>query len=191
MGPNALANPPGAKSPREESGSLLERGRANAVSSAEAARAAGSSRKMELAPQDATEAAVSRFLRSFQALLVSTRLYQKNHPLLLASLEAADMHLRATLERVAPVAVGVENGAIVFCRTKGAEPAPLESKEAWETLAEDWTRRGIRSLLFLPQTNLGELDAFARLLNATRPHLGTDWAARLAEQRVFGIRANV
>jgi hypothetical protein len=146
-------------------------------------------------PQNAAEAGIARFLRSFQALLVATRLYQKNHPLALSALEGAEFHLRAALEHISPIAVGVENGALVYSPAKGADAVRLESGESWATLGEDFSRRGLRSLTFLPSTNLSELDSLARLWHAagnwTGPRAFEDWPTQFAALRIAGIRANV
>jgi hypothetical protein len=146
-------------------------------------------------PQNAAEAGIARFLRSFQALLVATRLYQKNHPLALSALEGAELHLRAALEHISPISVGVEDGEVVYSPSKGADPLPLESGESWATLAEDWTRRGLCSLIFLPSTNLSELDSLARLWHAAGNWPGArtieDWPTQFAALRIVGIRANV
>jgi hypothetical protein len=149
------------------------------------------SAKINATPQDAVEFCVGRFLRSFQALCVATRLYQKNHPLASAALETADLHLRAALERVSPIAIGIENDVLVFSPAKNTDPTPLEINAAWTGLVDSWKRRGIRTLLFLPQTNLGELDALSRMLNSQRNLSDSEWLARLAEFRILGIRVNV
>ena len=146
-------------------------------------------------PRNAAEAGVARFLRSFQALLVATRLYQKNHPLALSALEGAELHLRAALEHVSPISIGVENGAMVYAPAKGTDPVPLESDEPLGTVAEEWRRRGLRSLIFLPSTNLSELDSLARLwhaaVNWTGPRAADEWSTQFAAMRIAGIRANV
>jgi hypothetical protein len=145
--------------------------------------------------RNAAEAGIARFLRSFQALLVATPLYQKNHPLALSALEGAELHLRAALVHVSPISIGVENGAMVYSPSKGADPVPLESDESLATVAEDWRRRGLRSLIFLPSTNLSELDSLARLwhtaVNWTGPRAADEWSTQFAAMRIAGIRANV
>ncbi len=171
----------------------------NRASSANSARASVANRgskaavtsKANATPQDAVEFCVARFLRSFQALCVATRLYQKNHPLANTALETADIHLRAALERVSSIAIGIENDILVFCPTKNADPVPLEINAAWTGLIDNWKRRGIRTLLFLPQTNLGEIDSFSRMLNLPRNLSDAEWSARFAEFRILGIRVNV
>ena len=137
------------------------------------------------------EFCVARFLRSFQALCVATRLYQKNHPLANTALETADLHLRAALERVSTIAIGIENDVLVFCPAKNTDPIPLEINAAWTGLIDNWKRRGIRTLLFLPQTNLGEIDSFSRMLNLSRNLSDAEWSSRFAEFRILGIRVNV
>jgi hypothetical protein len=54
------------------------------------------------------ELAVRRFLESFQILLRSARFYDKNHPRVLESLEAAEKDLRAALRLLPCIAIGVE-----------------------------------------------------------------------------------
>jgi hypothetical protein len=121
---------------------------------------------------------------------VAARLYQKNHPITLSALETVELHLRAALERVNPIAIGLENGVLVFCAAKNAEPTPLEINAAWMGLADNWKRRGIRTLSVLPQTNLGELDALSRIVNLPRTLSDAEWTACLAEHRILGIRVN-
>jgi hypothetical protein len=146
--------------------------------------------KANVTPQDAVEFCVGRFLRSFQALCVTARLYQKNHPLTISALETVELHLRAALERVSPIAIGLEKGVLVFCPTKNSDPVPLEINAAWTGLADNWNRRGIRTLFVFPRTNLGELDTLSRLVNLPRSLSDAEWSARLAENRIFGIRLN-
>ena len=146
--------------------------------------------KANATPQDAVEFCVGRFLRSFQALCVTTRLYQKNHPLAISALETVELHLRAALERVSPIGIGIENDVLVFCPAKNTDPTPLEINAAWTGLIDNWKRRGIRTLEFLPSTNLGEIDALSRMLNFPRNLSDSEWSARFAENRILGIRVN-
>ncbi len=107
------------------------------------------------------------------------------------SRKTADLHLRAALERVSPIAIGLENDVLVFCPAKNTNPIPLEINAAWTGLVDNWNRRGIRTLLFLPQTNLGEMDSLSRMLNLPRNLSDAEWSARFAEYRILGIRVNV
>ena len=192
MAHHALPSPPStdARPPRESGGknrvSPMNRG-----SKANVSPKLNATSKISATPQDAVEFCVGRFLRSFQALCVATRLYQKNHPLANTALETADLHLRAALERVSPIAIGLENDVLVFCPAKNTNPIPLETNAAWTGLVDNWNRRGIRTLLFLPQTNLGEMDSFSRMMNLPRNLSDAEWSARFAEYRIVGIRVNV
>jgi hypothetical protein len=170
-----------------------ESGGKNRISSASSARTSTGVRGggANVTPQDAVEFCVGRFLRSFQALCVTTRLYQKNHPLAISALETVELHLRAALERVSPIAIGIENDVLVFCSAKNTDPSPLEINAAWTGLIDSWKRRGIRTLVFLPSTNLGEIDALSRMLNLPRNLSDAEWAARFTENRILGIRVNV
>ncbi len=53
-------------------------------------------------------AAVSKFLRSFQALILSTRLYDEGHSLTIAAAESAEQHLHEALMLVVPVAIRID-----------------------------------------------------------------------------------
>ncbi len=62
-------------------------------------------RKGKACSSDATEIAVARFLRTFQALLITARLYQRDHPLATAAVESANAQLRFALQHLAQVAI--------------------------------------------------------------------------------------
>ncbi len=157
------------------------------------------------------ELAVGRFLESFQILLRSARLYDKNHPRVLESLAAAEKDLRAALRLLPCIAISVERDRL-SAPLLGEHSLTTHGHEL-STLAQELSRCGVTSLVFLPETNLGELDALARLLNATplkasapaRSEAGTkhataretsheaqsrDWRARLDERRISSIHVN-
>lgn len=154
--------------------------------------------------QEHAEPIVVRFLRSLQVLLRSARLYRKNHPRLLENLETADRSLRAALETLGPVALGVERGGI-FVPKLGEMPL-ADPREEFNGLAESLARVGITSLVFYPETNQGELDTLVHLINNTL--LRSDprdkekggasaaasgkpsWSKRLAEHHIVGIAVN-
>ncbi|HJY85686.1 MAG TPA: hypothetical protein VKE24_02510 [Candidatus Acidoferrales bacterium] len=157
------------------------------------------------------ELAVGRFLESFLVLLRSVRLYNKHHPRVLESLEATEKDLRTALRLLPCVAIGVERDRLI---------APLIGEHSLTahgleltTLAQELSRCGVTSLVFLSETNLGELDTLARLLNAASLRTsaqarrdaetkhaaaheisheahGRNWGARLAEHRISSIQAN-
>lgn len=143
--------------------------------------------------------AAARFLRSFRVLLNSTRLYQKNHPHLMESLEAAERDLRGALQSSAPLHLAVDRSGF---RLRAGAPQVADPRGELKPLAEQLGRCGVTSLAFSAATNLGELDALARLLNrapqndgaALHPNssgvLAADWTAHLAERGVSGIRIN-
>ena len=58
--------------------------------------------------------AAGRFVRSLHVMLRSARLYQKNHPRLVESLEAAEESLRAAFDHAAPLAIRFEHGRAIF-----------------------------------------------------------------------------
>jgi hypothetical protein len=151
----------------------------------------------ELHADAGAEIAAAHCLRSFRVLLRSARFYQKNHPRLLESLEAAERDLRGALELLSPLVVGVEGGSLGVPMLQGRSlPDP---RGELDSLAQELSRCGITSLVFLPETNLGELDILAHLLNdallsagaaAPQAH-GRDWPTRLAAHHISGIRINV
>ncbi len=157
----------------------------------------------------ATELAVGRFLRSFQVLLRSSRLYQKNHPRVMESLEATERNLRAALELVPSVAVAVERGRLAVPLTgPEASARPLDDRRGeLSALADTLSRCGVTSLIFRAQTNLGELDTLAGLLNSTLQKPGAaasrsagtrgagqpnrqSWVKRLQTHHLLGIAIN-
>ncbi len=158
---------------------------ATAASAAPAAKAPRDTQELQRA-----QVAVSRFARSLQVLVRAARLYQKNHPHVMESLEAVDTDLRGALDKVCPLELGVERPRLIF-RGQPLADARGELKK----LAEALHRRGIFTLVFLPQTHLGELGTFVQALAASPMQAGDpeeplDWAALLEEKRINGIRVN-
>lgn len=140
--------------------------------------------------------AAARFLRSFHVLLRSTRLYHKNHPRTLESLETAGRCLREALALSSPLAFAVERERVQFAHR------PLSDRHGeLASLAKELTRRGISSVVFLPETHLGELDTLAALVEAEPPNpLGrhgprwnatAEWVQKLDDHRIRGIRINL
>jgi len=144
-----------------------------------------------------------RFLCSFQTLLRSSRLYQKNHPRVLEALEVAAQYLREALERLPAVAVRVEGRALwaawpeAAWATESEPPRELENPRGeLGGLAEELRRCGVRSISFQSETHIGELDTLVRLLNdgavrkRTTQKGESDWAESLKERGIIGIRIN-
>ncbi len=135
--------------------------------------------------------AAGRFVRSLHVMLRSARLYQKNHPRLIESLEAAEESLRAAFDHAAPLAIRFEHGRAIF---RGQPLA--DGRGEMKSLAEDLSGRGVSVLVFSRETNLGELNSLATLLSASRNGNGhstmaSEWPRILERQHVAGIRINV
>lgn len=137
---------------------------------------------------------VARFLGSFQVLLHSARLYQKNHPRILESLQEVERNLRTVLEQLSFVSIGIERGSLVLS-TVPDRPLPDQRGEL-KALAEELGRCGIASLVLLPETHLGELDTFAHLMNSqdtltrNRAAVVPNWTALIRQHRIVGIQVN-
>jgi hypothetical protein len=135
--------------------------------------------------------AAGRFVRSLHVLLRSARLYQKNHPRMVESLEGAEESLRAAHDHAAPLAIRFDHGRVLF------RGQPLsDSRGEMKSLAEDLSGRGVSVLVFSRETNLGELNSLAALLCASRNGNGhatmsSEWPHLLQRQHVAGIRINV
>ncbi len=133
--------------------------------------------------------AAGRFVRSLHVLLRSARLYQKNHPRLVESLEGVEESLRAAFDHVAPVAIRFDHGRVVF------RGHPLgDSRGEMKSLADDLSGRGVSVLVFSRETNLGELNSLAGLLSASRnghSTMSSEWPHLFDRQKIAGIRINV
>ena len=142
-------------------------------------------------------AKVQRALRSLQILLRSTRLYQKDHPQTMESLDAAYEALRDVAGSLNGLELRLERGGVLVPKLG---PAPLpDGRGELASLADDLQRAGINALFFAEKFHVGELDTFARLMHAP-PQRAEEkamnqsgagpWAARLAENCVEGILVN-
>jgi hypothetical protein len=146
------------------------------------------------AAHKATE--VHRALRNFHLLLRSERLYEKNHPSRLDSLDSAYDSLRQVAETLEGFEIHIERGGIVAPKIgSGHLPDPRGEMQA---LAADLQRVGLWSLLFFRKFHVGELDTLARLmreslLKSEEPASNSGnawWPTRLLENRVEGISVN-
>lgn len=142
---------------------------------------------------------VQHFLRSLQVLLRATRLYQKNHPKLNENLDAAGRSLRAMLDALGPLTIEFAPGRITV--PKLGESPIADPRSELAGLAGDMKHAGVTALAFLTETNVGELDTLAQLVNHAllRSDAGTNgsaargalgWARRLVEHHIEGIRVN-
>src|SRR2546428_6166032 len=140
--------------------------------------------------------AVQRALRNLHLLVRSERLYEKNHPSRLDSLDGAYDSLRDAAETLGGLEIRVERGGLVAPRIGDAHLP--DSRGEMQALAVDLQRAGIHALAFLKKFHVGELDTLARLVKASLlksedPANGTGnswWPARLLESRVEGISVN-
>jgi len=137
-----------------------------------------------------------RSLRAFHLLLGSARLYDRQHPRLLQSLDGAYESLRAIVASMNGLEIRVERSGLVAPKLSEA-PLPDARGDLYD-LAKDLQRAGIYNLVFAPKFHVGELDTLAQLAKATLLESGQPtkqqalawWPARLREHRVEGIAIN-
>ena len=156
----------------------------------------------EAAASHKLEPLIGRFLRSLHVLLRAVRLYQRNHPRMTESLEAADRDLRTVLAQVPALSIKVErDGVIASTREAPRSTRALpDLRGELRALATELAGAGVASLILLRRTNLGELALFAHALDAAsrgagRVHSGhgspdRNWPEWLAEHQITGIQIN-
>ncbi|HME12525.1 MAG TPA: PilZ domain-containing protein [Candidatus Acidoferrum sp.] len=139
---------------------------------------------------------VQRALRNLQLLLRSERLYDRNHPRRLDSLDSAYEELRAVAAQLNGLELRIERGGIVAPKISEAQLPDLRGE--MQALAADLQHAGIHSLSFSRMFHVGELDTLAHLMQAsllksTIPARGGKnswWPAKLLENHVEGISVN-
>jgi hypothetical protein len=137
-----------------------------------------------------------RALRQFHLLLRSDRLYDKNHPRRLQSLEEAYESLRSLAVDLGGIEIEVQRAGLVVPKLGDSHLPDLKGEMA--ELATDLQRSGIHALVFNRQFHVGELDTLVRLVKdsllvseAPRKRGKTAWwEARLLEHGVEGISVN-
>jgi len=145
---------------------------------------------------DAKTADVQRALRELHVLVRSTRLYQRNHPRVLESLDATYESLRELAGLMGGLELRVERSGIVVPKLSEA-PLP-DWKGDLEALAGDLQRSGIQTLVFERRFHVGELDTLAGLIktsllrsdDASGKNKNSWWTAKLLENGVEGIAVN-
>jgi hypothetical protein len=148
------------------------------------------------APTDQKTNEVHRSLRSLHLLLRAERLYEKNHPHRLDSLDGAYNLLRNATDNLGGLEIRIERGGLVVPRIGDAHLP--DARGEMQALAVDLQRAGIQSLVFSKKFHVGELDTLARLLKASLLRSEDPsgdggsgwWPARLLENRVEGISVN-
>lgn len=139
---------------------------------------------------------VHRALRGLHLLLRSERLYEKNHPRRLDSLDGAYDALKNTSEILGGLDVRVERGGLVVPRISDTHLP--DARGEMQALARDLQQAKVVNLVFSKKFHVGELDTLAQLIKASllrseEPAKGGDnawWPARLLEHRVEGISVN-
>jgi hypothetical protein len=137
-----------------------------------------------------------RALRQLHLLLRSGRLYDKNHPRRLQSLEDAYESLRALAVDLNGIEVEIQRGGVIV--PKIGEHQILDLKGDMAGLAADLQRSGINTLVFAAKFHVGELDTLARLTKDSllvsqesgKRGKNAWWVARLLESGVEGISVN-
>ena len=149
----------------------------------------------------APDALVGEFLEAFRILLRSSRLYQRNHPRWVESLNTAEHRLRDALAATPSVQVRIEHGAFTVSHGDATTPHGLPVSDAHgelKNLAEEFARCGLSSLEFLQTVHLGELDLLsqqilwvARKRPASADQGEAVWQQWIRDAHVFGIRINI
>jgi hypothetical protein len=153
-------------------------------------------RRALAAESDPKTMEVHRALRNLHLLLRSERLYEKNHPRRLDTLNGAYDSLRNTSEILGGLEVRVERGGLVVPRI-GDSHLP-DARGEMQALAKDLQRAGVDSLVFSKKFHVGELDTLTQLIKASllrsqEPAKDAEsswWPARILEHRVEGISVN-
>lgn len=147
-----------------------------------------------LAAATDSDALAVQFLRSFHVLLRAVRLYHQHHPRLIESLKSAGHALEDVLGGSAVLSFAIERDHLTVTKQAlGSGHALADARGELKTLLDVFERAHIRSLTFLPHTRLDELLQFARAIDAAcraRKASQDNWALRLREYRVTGIRVN-
>jgi hypothetical protein len=149
-----------------------------------------------MASSEVKASELNRALRELHVLLRSQRLYEKNHPRMLESLEASYELLRSIASALNGLELRIERGGVVAPKLGEAQLA--DARGELQELAADLQRSGIHSLIFGRKFHVGELDTLAQLAKAAllrseepAKHGSIPWwPARLLESGVEGIQVN-
>jgi hypothetical protein len=161
-----------------------------------ALRAYGTAQETTTPLPDARTAGVIHALRCLHLLIRSERIYDRNHPRRLQSLDTAYETLHDFAGALNGIEIHIERGGLVVPKLNDAHLPDLRGE--MQLLALDLQRAGIQSIGFARQFHVGELDTFAQVFKASllrseesikRGGSGW-WAARFLENRVEGISIN-
>ena len=147
-------------------------------------------------PSEPTAVDVQRCLKDLHILFRAQRLYQRNHPRVLESLESAYEQIRSFAFAMNGIALRVERSAIVMPKLSEA-PLP-DVRGELQALAIELQRVGIQTLIFERRFHVGELDTLAQLIKAAllkseespKKNRASWWTAKLLEHGVEGIQVN-
>jgi PilZ domain-containing protein len=145
---------------------------------------------------DARTAGLIHSLRCLHLLFRSERLYDRNHPRRLQSLDTSYEALKDFASSLNGIEVHIERGGLVVPKLSDAHLPDVRGE--MQSLALELQRAGIQSLAIARQFHVGELDTFARLFKASllrseesvKRGGSSWWSARLLENRVEGISIN-
>jgi hypothetical protein len=156
----------------------------------------GAVRLGQMSSAEVKPADVNRALHELHLLLRSQRLYEKNHPRALESLETSYELLRGVAAALNGLELRIERGGVVAPKLGDAHLE--DTRGELQALAAELQRSGIHSLIFARKFHVGELDTLARLVKAAllrseqpvkRGNIPW-WPARLLESGVEGIQVN-
>jgi hypothetical protein len=147
------------------------------------------------------DAVVGEFLEAFRILLRASRLYQRNHPRWVDSLNTAEHRLRDALAATPSVQIRIEHAALTVSHGDATTPHGLPVSDPHgelKGLAEEFARCGLASLEFLQTVHLGELDLLSQQIvyvTRKRPVSADEgeamWRQWLRDAHVNGIRINI
>ncbi len=138
----------------------------------------------------------TRALRELHLLLRSARLYGRNHPQTMQSLNGAFEALRGMAAKLNGMEIRVERGGFLIPKVSDA---PLsDPRGELREMAKDLRRAGVHTLSLAREFHVGELDTLAQLLKATllrsegevQPGTADWWKKQFTEKRVEGIFVN-
>ena len=147
-------------------------------------------------PSEPTALDVQRCLKGFHILLRSQRLYQRNHPRVMESLESAYEQIRSFSFAMNGLALRIERNGIII--PKLSEASLPDVRGELQTLAGELQRAGIQTLVFGRRFHVGELDTLAQLVKTAllkseespKKNGSAWWTAKLLEHGVEGIQVN-
>lgn len=145
---------------------------------------------------DARTAGLIHALRCLHLLLRSERLYDRNHPRRLQSLDSSYETMHDLAGALNGIEIHIERGGLVAPKLSDAHLP--DARGEMQSLAQDLQRGGVQALSFARQFHVGELDTLAKLFKASLlrseesvKRAGSSWwAARFQENRVEGISIN-